>query len=504
MNSVAYKKKTSEIFGGSEDYQAIINDESNNNFFNNTLHDNTGDNPSYTDFFTKIPIIAKMTATKLEVPKNPWFEFSSHKLQPIIDEMNKWLYVWRKARRTEEEEEAYKQLKLTTKLRNIEVDSAKAAWNSHQAAIIGQLNGSNSKEAWKAVRQCELGTKCNHAKPKDMSLMLPSGERAKNDKENMSIMEPHCQRVFNNHRLVHPQALELLKQREGFYKLDDPIRWKEFITAVNSLKNDKSPGLNGVPGEAFKAMNKTNLKKVFNFIVDFWNNEADYTEWHEGQGVPVPKINNPKDPNKYRIVNLMDVCNKIFSKILTARCFLLLEKHGTKYQFGATPKSGCQEGSFTLKSLLHLRRQHNLDTFVVFADLVKAFDTSNHELMIQILEKYGAPPKFCLAIKRLYTDLRVALKIGKERADIPQTVGVRQGDNLLPVIFLFMMAAFAETLEHEWKSEGVPTAKFNRVSTTNLQEFAKGQLTSHAKEDLAKGHIFEILQILYVDDGALC
>ena len=67
----------------------------------------------------------------------------------------------------------------------------------------------------------------------------------------------------------------------------------------------------------------------------------------------------------------------------------LLEKHGTKHQYGATPNCGCQDGNFTLKSILHLQQQHNQDTYIVFADLVKAYDTYNHELMLKILEQYG-------------------------------------------------------------------------------------------------------------------
>ena len=90
-----------------------------------------------------------------------------------------------------------------------------------------------------------------------------------------------------------------------------------------------------------------------------------------------------------------------------------------------------------LKNILHLHRQHNLETYIIFADLVKAFDTLNHELTIKVLQKYGVPPKFCDVIKRLYTDILGTLKIGKEKAEIPQAVGVRQGDNLSPVLFLF-------------------------------------------------------------------
>ncbi len=203
-------------------------------------------------------------------------------------------------------------------------------------------------------------------------------------------------------------------------------------------------------------MNNKNRSILFNFINDFWNNETDFHEWHNGQGIPVPKTTHASNPNQFRIVNLMDVGSKVFSRILTKRLYSLLNKHGTKYQFGATPNSGCQDGNFTLKTFLHLRRQHNLERYVVFADLVKAFDTSNHTLISQTLEKFGAPPKLTNAIQRLYSDLRITLKIGKETTDIQQTVGVRQGDNLSPVIFLFIMTAFAETLDKKWTQAGLP------------------------------------------------
>ena len=83
----------------------------------------------------------------------------------------------------------------------------------------------------------------------------------------------------------------------------------------------------------------------------------------------------------------------------------------------------------------------------MFADLVKAFDTSNHILMIKILEKYGCPPKLCSEIRRMYSNNRVRLIIGKIDTSIPFEVGVKQGDSVAPVLFLFLMIAFAEVIE---------------------------------------------------------
>ena len=62
------------------------------------------------------------------------------------------------------------------------------------------------------------------------------------------------------------------------------------------------------------------------------------------------------------------------------------------------------------------------------------------------------------------------LQIEKEVVELPQTVGVRQGDNMAPVLFLFQMSAFAEALEAEWKHE--------RIGVCTVQSFVGSSLTS--------------------------
>ena len=137
----------------------------------------------------------------------------------------------------------------------------------------------------------------------------------------------------------------------------------------------------------------------------------------------------------------------MFRCILNNRLNRLLDRHGIKAQFGASPKVGCQDGRFTLKTLLNLRHQHNLSSFVAFVDLVKAFDTMNHVLLVEILQQYGAPFKICSVVDRMYHDLTVLVKLGKEEAEIPQIIGVRQGNSLSPVLFIFLMSALAESLK---------------------------------------------------------
>ena len=107
----------------------------------------------------------------------------------------------------------------------------------------------------------------------------------------------------------------------------------------------------------------------------------------------------------------------------------------------------------------------------------------------------------------MYTDLKVRITLDGESAEIAQTVGVRQGDNLSPVLFLFFMSAFAESLETEWENQGLGRAEFVRTPAGEVGNNF-GQLTSHPLIDskcatpYGEGLIFEILQLLYIDDGA--
>jgi hypothetical protein len=165
------------------------------------------------------------------------------------------------------------------------------------------------------------------------------------------------------------------------------------------------------------------------------------------------------------------------------------------------PIRSCQDGLFTLKTLINAHKNHHLPSFVVFVDLVKAYDTVNHDLLLRILEKYGAPPKFVASIHTMYTDLVVVLKIEKEIQEILQNVGVRQGNNMAPVLFLFLMSAAAKTLEVKWCKTGIAVLKVLHSSDNELES---GCIRGHIScmYNSTRLTAFEIFLLLYINNGA--
>ena len=87
----------------------------------------------------------------------------------------------------------------------------------------------------------------------------------------------------------------------------------------------------------------------------------------------------------------------------------------------------------------------------------------------------------------MYKDIVVKLVIGKFETKIDFKVGVKQGDSVAPVLFLFIVMAFDKTLEKEWTLKGITKAKFSRDNSTPLSD---GQLISHKPQSFNRRALF--------------
>ena len=74
---------------------------------------------------------------------------------------------------------------------------------------------------------------------------------------------------------------------------------------------------------------------------------------------------------------------------------------------------GCADATSTLKITLQNLQAANQDTYVLFVDIVKAFDSVNREMLWKILKKYGIPTETIAIIKKMYTDIKIKLGIEK-------------------------------------------------------------------------------------------
>ena len=109
-------------------------------------------------------------------------------------------------------------------------------------------------------------------------MRLPTGKLTTTEKENAEVLGPNFKKIFNKHRLIEWNVINDIKQRQTMYELNEPITWEELKTAIAKLANDKAPGLNKVPKNAFKSLSNTNITHLLTFFNQYWEGEADFTE----------------------------------------------------------------------------------------------------------------------------------------------------------------------------------------------------------------------------------
>jgi hypothetical protein len=112
--------------------------------------------------------------------------------------------------------------------------------------------------------------------------------------------------------------------------------------------------------------------------------------------------------------------------IIGGRLHQLIKKCGMEEQFVYQENTGTNDATYCLRSALQLRKEHQQqDTYLLFIDLIKAFDTANHDLLFAILKKYGALQALIDVIQHLHDNFQLKLVFDKKnQAIIDYTVGV--------------------------------------------------------------------------------
>ncbi|MCP4744834.1 MAG: reverse transcriptase family protein, partial [Desulfobacteraceae bacterium] len=352
--------------------------------------------------------------------------------------------------------------------------------------------------AWQASKRLQKGLSHHHSNSKDKYTKLKKSDGTFTDipEEQVKIQsEFFGKEIFGRNAPYNEAAVEDLRQIETDFSIADPISLAELKATLKKAQNRKSPGTNGIPIEMYKHLDDENLLHVLD-ILNKYSSDPDYDipDWHDVTLKLLPKKGDLSLPKNYRPISLLDVLSKILSSILVDRLNKHLEKHGLKEQAGFMKARGCADATSTLKITLQNLQAANQDTYVLFVDIVKAFDSVNREMLWKILKKYGIPDETIIVIKKMYTNINIKLGIEKAEAIFNSTSGVKQGDNLAPALFLFAIQATIETMHRKWDSMNL-----SKPQLRYFPNLADGYLNRRSQK---KGTPLDHKDTFYADDAA--
>ena len=290
---------------------------------------------------------------------------------------------------------------------------------------LRSLKSKNPKVYWKRLQRkkrfhCPIELECLYKHFKFLNVSEREGEQEGENIYSQSILD----NLDNEYDL------------EG---LNTAITEDEVNSAIKRLKSGRAAGEDLVYNEYIKhstpLLSKTYCK-LFNKVLDTGDIPD---EWVNGLILPLYKGRGSEtDCNNYRGITLLSCVGKLFTSILNDRLSEFIESNKilSENQAGFRKYHSTLDHIFVLKSLIDVYAAHNRKLFCAFVDFKKAFDTVWRQGLWTKLIKEGIDGKVLHVITNMYKRIKSCVFLRSEKSDFFGSYrGVRQGENLSPVLF---------------------------------------------------------------------
>ena len=228
---------------------------------------------------------------------------------------------------------------------------------------------------------------------------------------------------------------------------------EEIIRAINYLRNNKSPGLDGIPAEIIKQCKNSlanHIADAFNYIIE----KREFPKsWSEGVRSAVFKSGKINNVENYRGITILPILEKIFEISVYKRLKFVNEAFNKidESNGGFLPGRRTADNLFILQGIIQKQLIIGKSVILCFVDFSKAFDLVNRNILFYKIMKSGWYGKVIDTLRSLYshTSYRVK-KNGWISFLIKNVLGVNQGGVASGLLFRKYLSDLSDYLNSKF------------------------------------------------------
>lgn len=318
-------------------------------------------------------------------------------------------------------------------------NTIKKAKELHQNTVLQKLISSkttDTSEYWKIL---------NNSTKKKKVTTVPSVES----------LNHHFSQLFTTENdSKYPAILDSDISNDNDY-LNAPFTTMELEVAIKKLKTKKAAGPDNLLNEFF--INAPRI--IWIAILDFFNvilsTAHTPTSWELAYIHPIFKNKgDPSSAENYRGISLLSTFAKLFTSMLSSRIHTYMESSNLlrKEQAGFRSQHSTLDHIFNLKTIIDIYyKNKKKKLYCAFIDFKKAFDSIDHKALWIKLLQHNIDGNVLKVVRDVYSKAKASVRSGTVLSNaFPCEIGVRQGDNLSPILFAIFLNDLSRHLSRDY------------------------------------------------------